>query len=143
MRQLRRALRQGQLEPALAAVSRLLGLGSGLTASGDDFVIGLLLLLQRWPQPQLLAGQGQRFSEAVVAAAYRSSTRLSANLIECAARGQADERLLNLADCLVTGNPDPAGCLAPLLSWGASSGVDTLAGMAVALDLLAPDERWA
>ena len=74
----------------------------------------------------------QDLNRRLVAAAYERTTRLSANLIECAALGESDERLLNVVDCILTGSPPVAECLPELLTWGSSSGVDALAGMAVA-----------
>jgi hypothetical protein len=63
---------------------------------------------------------------------------LSANLIECAASGKADERLIDALDGIMTGSPGPEECATLLLSWGNSSGGDSLAGMALALSLLDP-----
>lgn len=127
---LQHAVGRGNVIGASVAASRLLGLGRGLTASGDDFLIGFLLWLNRWAAmvPWL-----QGLNEALVAGAYKQTTTLSANLIECAARGEGDERLAAMADCLAVGKPAVGECVGPLLSWGASSGVDALAGMVAAL----------
>jgi hypothetical protein len=107
----------------------LLGMGSGLTPSGDDFILGFLLSLNRWgsvlhPSPDL-----STLNKKIVAAAYRGTTTLSANLIECATWGLADERLIQAVDYLAVGNSQQPVVSAGLLSWGSSSGVDALAGM--------------
>ena len=127
---LRGKLEEGDGDGAAAVAGRLLGRGRGLTASGDDFLAGLLLFAHRHPGTVRPALPFPSFSQAVVDAAYQKTTTISANLIECAARGHADERLLAAADCVATGSPAPGKCLPPLLGWGASSGVDALVGMA-------------
>jgi hypothetical protein len=71
--------------------------------------------------------------EQVVAAAYRQTSLLSANLIECAARGQADERLLLGLSALLLGEPSVEAGAECLLGWGHSSGVAALVGMAIAI----------
>lgn len=132
---LQETLRNGDGEGAAAAAGRLLGRGRGLTASGDDFLVGLLLFANRHPAAIRSTLPLDAFSQAVVDAAYEKTTTLSANLIECAADGHSDERLLAAADSIATGTPPGQWCLSPLMGWGASSGVDALAGMACAATL--------
>jgi hypothetical protein len=110
-------------------LSALLGWGSGLTPNGDDLSIGLLLALKRWGDrltPELVLSE---ISPILIASAYRTSPLLSANLIECAAAGEADERLLLALDSLVSGQASQEDCLEALLGWGYSSGLDVLCGM--------------
>ena len=121
--------------PTSNSVISLLGAGEGLTPSGDDFVIGLLLTLKRWGNV-LLPGQDlQMLTRTVVDAAYKKTTLLSANLIECATLGQADERLIAALDWLMSDVPQEPNCLDELLGWGNSSGGDVFVGFAVALSL--------
>ncbi|MBM3146084.1 MAG: DUF2877 domain-containing protein, partial [Chloroflexi bacterium] len=72
------------------------------------------------------------FNEQVIQAAYAKTTTLSANLIECAAQGLADERLIAALDYLMAGLGDEREMIHGLLDWGSSSGVDALVGMLVA-----------
>lgn len=130
---LQEKLRDG--EGAAAAAGRLLGRGRGLTASGDDFLIGLLLFASRHPGAAGHTLPLKAFGRAVVDAAYGKTTTISANLIECAAEGSADERVVAVADAIATGSPPGREWLPRLLGWGASSGVDALAGMACAATL--------
>lgn len=121
---------QTRQAPALAgALGALLGLGPGLTPSGDDVVTGFLLALHR--RQWFHAGDLQALAEALLPVAYQKTTTLSVNLIECACQGQADERLVIALDGVLTGAPDLPACAGMLLSWGSSSGVDALAGMAL------------
>lgn len=131
--QLRDALEQKQLAPALDAGRQLLGSGRGLTPSGDDLMLGALLLLNRWPH---ICGEADflpRFNHHVVRAAYRKTTALSASLIERAAHGEADERLINVVDAIVAGTSPVSDHLPDLMRWGGSSGIDALVGMVVVL----------
>jgi len=98
----------------------LLGLGPGLTPSGDDLLAGALLTRAR-------RGTAPDRPEGLLAAARARTTTLAWNLLELSARGLADERLVNLADHVNTGAP----CDGTFLDWGSHSGVDVLLGMAL------------
>lgn len=114
-----------------------LGKGTGLTPSGDDFVIGYLLALNRWGVALFPGYDPERLNHAIVDAAYENTTTLSANLLECAAGGQGDERLIDALDWLMSGpSPDP-GFIDKMLGWGSSSGIDVFAGFAAALSFRA------
>lgn len=133
-RLLRDALRAHDV-PALVALvcDQWLGRGRGLTPAGDDCAAGLLLALNRWrgalwPDPGLEA-----VNAGIVAAAFERTTAISACLLECAAQGEADERLIAAVDGIMIGAPAAAVCAAGLRSYGASSGADGLAGMVAAL----------
>lgn len=139
MLRLRRTMRDGELSHAAEITGELLGMGRGLTPSGDDFIVGLLLMLNRWQAALLPASDLEQINRRIVEAAYAKTTTLSANLIECAASGEADERLVNVADCICAGRPPEADCVPGLLDWGASSGADALVGMVVALTLYLPE----
>ncbi|MEK6575483.1 MAG: DUF2877 domain-containing protein, partial [Chloroflexota bacterium] len=133
---LRESLRNGEWAEAAETMSRLLGLGRGLTPSGDDLILGLLLALNRVETPRWGVSAGiEMLNRLVIEQACKKTTALSANLIECAANGEADERLIAAVDGILTGQPDPSECVRPLSDWGASSGVDALVGMATALTL--------
>lgn len=131
--QLQKYIRNKEASDLARLLSNLLGMGPGLTPSADDFIVGILLSLNRW-QNLLWAEDNLRdLNLQVVEAAYVRTTTLSANLIECASLGLADERLINPLDWIVTGIAREPEIISHLLGWGNSSGVDSLAGMAVAL----------
>ena len=71
----------------------------------------------------------------ITLAAYQQTTTISANLIECATIGEADQRLIAALDCLMTQEPCTVEIIGDLLNWGHTSGVDTLLGMLTALSL--------
>lgn len=130
---LRRAVKANTVDALAAALDAFLGLGPGLTPSGDDFVIGVILALSRWGPKLLPDLDADRLFESVIPAACRKTTTLSANLIGCAAQGQADERLLAALDGFMTGAPDVGSCAAGLSSWGSTSGIAALAGMGLVI----------
>ncbi|MYW64970.1 DUF2877 domain-containing protein [Streptomyces sp. SID8379] len=118
---LRTALRAGRPDRIAAAAHALLGLGPGLTPSGDDILCGLLLALP----PPLSAPV-----TAAVADAARRTTLLSAALLRHAVRGEC----VAPAHALLTGRDLPAA-LRGLLTVGHHSGGDLARGVAAALAL--------
>jgi hypothetical protein len=110
-------------------LEKYLGLGEGLTPAGDDLVLGCLLALNRWGDLLYPDLDVREINRSLRQAARLKTNTLSANLIECASHGQADERLLLALDGILTGEPGPAACVAALLSWGHSSGASALTGM--------------
>jgi hypothetical protein len=136
---LRQALARGDMGGSLSLMRRLLGVGRGLTPSGDDLAIGLVLLLSRWGEALGLDDSWLDLSSQIVGAAYERTTTLSANLIESASWGQSDERLVAVVDSLVTGRPAKSECVSRLFGWGSSSGIDAFVGMTVGLTGLRMD----
>lgn len=133
LRSLRKSLVNGRTELIIQAMEPLLGYGNGLTPAGDDLALGLLLALRRWGDVICPGLDSAHLSQACLPLAYQKTTTLSANLIECAAGGLADERLILALDGLVSGAPEAAACAAMLAEWGHSSGLDALTGMALAV----------
>jgi hypothetical protein len=130
---LKSSLLQADLQAALSALGQLTGLGCGLTPSGDDLTAGLLLALNRWQDELRPRVDLEGLNSAAVQIAYQKTTLLSANLIDCAAQGQADCRLLAALDGVLSGNASPQACAQALLQWGNSSGCDAFTGMVLAI----------
>jgi hypothetical protein len=78
----------------------------------------------------------RKLNSQIVASAYSKTSTLSANLIECAAHGQADERLIEALDWLMSGITPDHSSLEKLLRWGKTSGVDVFVGFVFALSSL-------
>jgi len=106
------------------AVSDLIGLGPGLTPSGDDFLIGTLALLAAVGQTNTHAALGR----AVVAGAGRTSP-LSASLLREAAAGHVGENLHAMVAAVIAGDAD--GAIDAATRIGHTSGWDALAGAVV------------
>jgi hypothetical protein len=102
-------------------VSQLVGLGPGLTPSGDDFLTGALAALDALGQTNTLAVLGR----AVLAAAGRTAP-LSASLLRAAAAGHVGENLHAMVAAIVTDDADAA--IAAAARVGHTSGWDALAG---------------
>ncbi len=101
------AVSAGDEEGAAVRLGHLLGKGEGLTPSGDDLVVGLLLAARRYPRccDPLLANPA--WVQRILRLARQKTTWLGACLVESAAEGQADERLVIGLDGIVTGHPGP------------------------------------
>jgi hypothetical protein len=111
-----------------------LGAGQGLTPSGDDFVTGFILAMNRYKESFWSQGNLEDLNRQVVSAAYQKTTRLSANLIEMATWGESDERLLNALDYIQGADYAVENVARNLSGWGHSSGVAGLAGIAAAVN---------
>jgi hypothetical protein len=120
-------------DKAVAAILPFIGEGQGLTPSGDDFMCGVLLILNRWKAVLQPGIDLKRFNSRIIDHAKANTTALSANLIELAVKGQTDERLIGVVDYLFTGEGRIADVRAALLSYGSSSGLDTFSGMTTIL----------
>jgi hypothetical protein len=134
LEQITRAFLTRVLPPAEGAVNFLVGRGLGLTPSGDDFLSGILFGLA--VSGQFQHDSGVAFRDFILAAIQLGSTTISARLAECAAAGEVDERIFTAADYLVNGNSSEQTAIEGILSWGSSSGADTIAGFLVGLKMV-------
>jgi hypothetical protein len=125
------ALADGDAVAAAGACIPLLGLGIGLTPSGDDLLVGLLAALhaRRAAALPLIAA-------AVATAAPTRTTSLSAAAVVAAAHGRFPERMHDVL-VAIAGNDDDAirSSIERAMQFGASSGADTLVGLFVGLGL--------
>ena len=117
---------------AATAGEPLLGLGPGLTPSGDDFVGGVLFARH------VLAPGDTAWSAAAASLVERARTRthpVSAALMTDLAHGEGHEPLHDLIDALADGDaPDRARrAVEQLGRLGHSSGWDMLTGVLVGL----------
>jgi hypothetical protein len=109
--------------------SGLVGLGPGLTPSGDDFLSGALALLDALGMPQLHALLAQAVTEAAAL-----TSPLSAGFLRAAADRHIGEYLHRAVASLITGDVDAAIAVARRI--GHSSGWDMLAGAATTLRMV-------
>jgi hypothetical protein len=108
------------------SIRGLIGLGPGLTPSGDDFLSGALALLDALGMPQLHALLAQAVSDAAAL-----TSPLSACLLRAAADRHIGEYLHRAVASLITGEVGAA--IAAARRVGHSSGWDMLAGAATTL----------
>ena len=135
VRHLEKTLTENDPVETMVILKSFLGLGRGLTPSGDDFIMGFLLALNRWPAVCHTPAFLPQLNQLVIQSAYLSTTAISANLIECATLGHSDERLMTAIDGLITGTLSTQACASNLIGLGSSSGIDALSGTLVAFDL--------
>jgi hypothetical protein len=114
-----------------APVQGLIGLGPGLTPSGDDFLSGVLMLLGAIGERDAHAA----LARAIAAAAPGSTSALSACFLRATAAGHVGENLHRAVSSIVTGDVDAA--VAAVANIGHSSGWDLLAGVASTLRIAA------
>jgi len=123
------SLEQGKLGGAGKGLIELLGLGPGLTPLGDDFIIGVVLTLNRWEHSLGHLKDLEKLNQSLLSSAKQKTTSLSASLLACAVEGAADERLLIVLDSIFSGRESRLEDLENFLTWGSSSGIAVLAGI--------------
>ncbi len=130
---MRAALETQQLDAVEAAALRLLGLGPGLTPSGDDFIGGIFFALAHAPRPawqHAMPAVHARVRQAAAGATNPISAALLDDLLQGASYSLLHEVLAALDA------PDHraiAPATTALLNLGASSGADLLCGLLLAL----------
>ena len=120
---------------ASAAVRPLIGLGTGLTPSGDDLLVGYLAGLwcavqDRRERALFLSSLG----EAVIRLS-RQTNAISRAYLTHATRGQVSSRLANLAEAICRGEDSERLLAAAELAMqvGHTSGMDAVTGLLVGL----------
>jgi len=116
---------------AAKTLNELGGMGPGLTPAGDDFLIGVLAVCSRYPCEDL-AKLGGELRETIIAS-LGSCVWLSAALLECAAQGEFSPPI---SDILKAEDGALARAVASAISWGDTSGSDTLGGILWALQVV-------
>ena len=112
-----------------AAAEALIGLGPGLTPSGDDFVGGAMIALRALGRPD---AAGRLGAWAIGLARHRTGTISFAHLA-CAAAGQGAGALhAALSAVAAPGEPGLSACLDAVDGVGHTSGWDALAGAVAA-----------
>ena len=112
------------------AVSGLVGLGPGLTPSGDDLLAGMLVALMAMPytasQPSV-----DLLARCVTRHAAEKTNRISSAMLEQSAKGNGSAAQHRLLRCLlgVDTQPDISRATLELIQVGHTSGWDTLAGI--------------
>ena len=114
-------------------VAALVGLGQGLTPSGDDVLCGLALALG---QSGAWAARRTALVSAIEASAH-ATVPLSASFLADACRGQARSQVHQLITALANGTDVP-GAVEAVLAIGHRSGYDLLTGLLSGLSCARP-----
>ena len=121
-----------------APVTGLLGAGRGLTPSGDDCIVGVLVALHALGE----RGVAASIARTVTRHAPQRTSRLSAAHLDAACAGEAIEPV-HAAIEAIAGNVSPGPVLDALEKYGHDSGFDALAGVLVAASAIAHDRASA
>jgi hypothetical protein len=116
---------------SVAPVADLIGLGPGLTPSGDDVLIGALALLDALAEKKAHAA----LARAVAAIPRGSTSALSECLLKAAAAGQLGADLCCAVSAVVSGAGEEA--VAAIRKIGHSSGWDMMVGILTTLRAVA------
>ncbi len=109
------------------SMASLIGLGPGLTPSGDDFLCGLMAALHYLGH----AAVAQRLAQCVLPIAGRDTSLISAAYLRCASSGEAAGVLFDVLDSVAAGGDwRLANRLDAVNAVGHTSGWDSLAGAA-------------
>ncbi len=126
------ALSERDVSALTDVLSKYIGLGYGLTPSGDDFVCGMAYAFHRYCRVSAVSAEFRDMLAASVGSLLDRTNEISAEYIRCALDGEYFEVVERVLDCMC-GNDASASCLeealGALLSVGASSGSDILCGM--------------
>lgn len=126
---LQAAVRTQTPEDLTAAASDLAGLGGGLTPTGDDVLVGVLMALAALPD-----GPNRALRAAIRGGTVGRTTRISDAYLEAAARGEASEAWQRLLAALGgDGSHSVIQAGRRILSFGETSGVDMLTGFLLAM----------
>ncbi len=117
------------------AVKNLLGLGPGLTPSGDDLLVGYMSGLDLISAISSRAWEIKKMMQSKVLSSLARTNEISQTHIRWACRGYYMEPLTALLKAIAEGEPEAVGVsMKKLLARGASSGTDTAIGLLLALE---------
>ncbi|MDO4383133.1 MAG: DUF2877 domain-containing protein [Eubacteriales bacterium] len=126
-------LESGDAKKAAASLVRVVGLGTGLTPCGDDFLCGVLALLQ---STSLKESSFTALLSRHIQKNLANTNDISGEFLQSAIRGQYSEPVIQLLSCRNQGVDEIVKAAETFLSIGHSSGVDTLCGMLWVLDFV-------
>lgn len=127
--------KSNQLNKLCDSLSGLIGVGTGLTPSGDDFMTGVLSTFKAFPQcfnSRLISSLSNS-----ICSRRNNTNEISSAFIDCALRGQFSKAIIDLYDSLCLDNVQSPGIeqdkidnlLDSFLDIGHTSGIDTLTGI--------------
>lgn len=123
------AIRERDAAQLIAGAAALLGLGDGLTPSGDDCLVGALAVLHHVDR-EWLSRAGSPIVGAIAGSARERTTTIGREFVLHALAGRFSEPVLAVLRALAPGEQRHA--VARLARLGATSGADTLCGMRLA-----------
>jgi len=130
---LQEALLHHQVSDACRHAAGLIGLGPGLTPSGDDFLVGLLSTFHMENSPGRIY---QGFGEEIVDIARTLTNEISYMALKQASKGRVRESITRLLHTITCGKQEELILsLDKVLTIGSSSGTDIVYGMISGLEI--------
>lgn len=126
---------QGKYEQAADNILELIGLGPGLTPSGDDFILGILTTFKFCLVTQDIVCD---LTKKIINEARTRTNIISYNMLRQGAMGGFPEWVEDMAFSIICGNSEDIDmAFSKILRIGSSSGSDISAGMLFGLKLIA------
>lgn len=127
--------KSNQLNKMCNSLSDLIGVGTGLTPSGDDFMTGVLSTFKAFPQcfnSRLISSLSNS-----ICSRRNNTNEISSAFIDCALRGQFSKAIIDLYETVCSDNVQASdigqetldNLLDSFLDIGHTSGIDTLTGI--------------
>lgn len=117
----------------------MIGLGTGLTPSMDDFIVGLMAVLNFFDPDCTL--YFHTHIKALISMSLRATNPVSSAFLECSTLQLYSEPLLNLFTVMTTGELTMVrSALEKLLKIGHTSGLDALNGILFGMNLLCSNQ---
>lgn len=129
MREMFEALSETKSQQFQVAAQNLIGLGSGLTPSGDDFLSGIALGIVRFSKILPVLSKYIPWFESLIPKFEEKTTLLSSELFKVALLGSADERIIGAFNSVMRRNIVKDEVIIPISNWGSSSGFDMMSGL--------------
>jgi hypothetical protein len=123
--------KNGILSEFEAAASKIIGLGSGFTPSGDDFLLGFLVIYNSVSRAIARIPIHLEFAQL----AGRTNW-ISAKLVDYAQRLQVDDQLLRVLQSMSNAYLDTVTSLEALIPRGHTSGIDITTGAVLGLSVV-------
>jgi hypothetical protein len=133
------AIQSGDIDVLHNATIRLIGLGSGLTPSGDDFLCGFIAAVHC--RPNMRIDHWLKLSKIILANLTKTN-EISATFLYCAIKGEVCDTLWNFAKAIHNGISLEAR-LEQLCKMGHSSGMDTATGFLYGLKIWNRQPQYA
>jgi hypothetical protein len=136
---MQQAVAAGDIEQMCAGAHSLIGLGPGLTPSGDDFLVGCLRGLWLMSHDEATTrDMFARLGDRLLSDLKARTTQVGAEFIRYALAGSFAEILDHVAEALVAPAHPPlvTAAIGRLLAQGGTSGSDTMRGLLTCIDAL-------
>lgn len=125
-------LRSGDRRLTEDSLEGLLGLGPGLTPSGDDLVLGLLAALKVGEAFRARPAGSDMLSQCVAKLAPQRTNLLSSDILTMGSEGGFNEKVRRALDSIHSRGPcEVSRDVEDLVSLGATSGTDIAAGVII------------